>query len=926
MVLTEHGLKQSDIENTKLLGYTLISEYCRKEHKLGGVAIYCKDNLINNIEAIDITNHCQEKLLEAAMARITIKGKHLYLLGVYRPPGVNIQTSLDILSNILDHSKAHSKLFILTGDINIDHLKPNNPDSLMLDNELAMQNIRRLPLPPTRITPDTSTSIDCICTNIPEHDLSATILQTGLSDHTAQMCSLDFGKNDTNTQTLRRQMGRRNLDQLKSLLSIKNWDTVHNAEDAESAYNIFEGVLQTALDISCPQKKNISKFKSKPIHYYDQESAEIKAAYLRALNTFEKTGKAEDKEIMVNMKKMYDSKLRTLQQNANTHKIMTSDNKSKAVWDLIHTETHAKQLSKTCPKLKSGNTVIDNPVQVAEQLNIYFTQIAEVTVQQNNQRLGDRRPEEDLNLLNPSLIQPFHLTPTTWKEVSQVIHSLKNKSSCGIDEYSSKTVKHCTEELTQPLTSIINKSFSLGQFPTKLKVSKVYPKHKKGPKTDPKNYRPISLISTFSKIIEKIVLKRLTTHLKQYDLITDSQHGFQKGKSTLSAIISLVESIIDSVEEGQFVTALFLDYSKAFDCLGHDLISKKLTTLGVRGLENKWFVSYLKERSQVVEIQHTSSGLTSMFRSCPQPITRGVPQGSVLGPILFILLTNDFPVLIENDSTSCIMYADDTTLLLRNDSAEELYNKSVTSLQNATSYSILNDLAINPDKTIQVHFSKKKVVPASIPNITVANQTKFLGVTLDSGLTWTDHLNNISKKISTGIYVVKRIKGVGTQEAAKIAYYALIESHIRYGLIIWGTSVGNLKRVLVLQKKAVRTLANLEPLQSCQQAYQTLGILTVPALYIYEAILHVDKLHLQTHMDLHNYPTRHASKFTLPQHRTALYEKKPSYIGRKFKNLLPDYLRNLTGNRLKNPLREFLLKRPVYTIEEFLESANTRTT
>jgi len=539
-------------------------------------------------------------------------------------------------------------------------------DNQIFDNELATHNIRRLPLPPTRITADTSTSIDCICTNIPEQDISAVVLQTGLSDHTAQICSLDFYKNIANTQTLRRQMGRRNLDQLKSLLSIKNWDAVYKAEDAESAYNIFVGVLQTALDISCPQKKNKNKTKKKPIHYYDQESAEIKAAYLRALNTYETTGKALDRENMINIKKVYGNKLRTLQKYANTQKIMTSDNKSKAVWDIIHSETQAKQLSKTCPKLNVDDAVVDDPIQVAEELNTFFTQIAEVTLQQNKQPVNSRL-EEDPNFLNCPLVQPFDLIPTTWEEVSQVIHDLKNKSSSGLDEYSAKVVKHCAVELIPPLVSIINKSFSLGQFPSKLKVSKVYPKHKKGPKTDPKNYRPISLISTFSKIIEKIVLKRLMLHLTQQNLITDCQHGFQKGKSTVSAIISLVESIIDSIEEGQFVTALFLDYSKAFDCLGHDLISKKLAALGVTGLENRWFVSYLEGRSQVVEIQHTTSGVASTFRSSPQPITRGVPQGSVLGPILFILLTNDFPALIQNESTSCIMYADDTTLLLKND-------------------------------------------------------------------------------------------------------------------------------------------------------------------------------------------------------------------------------------------------------------------
>uniref|UniRef100_A0A1B6KWH1 Reverse transcriptase domain-containing protein n=2 Tax=Graphocephala atropunctata TaxID=36148 RepID=A0A1B6KWH1_9HEMI len=410
---------------------------------------------------------------------------------------------------------------------------------------------------------------------------------------------------------------------------------------------------------------------------------------------------------MINRKRIYDQKLRTLHRQANSKHIEESDNKTKALWSLINNERRGKQCKQECPKLNINNTTLHNPAEVAESFNTYFTQIADMTIQNQINTLAPGWTGENPNLLNIPMPQSFCMTPTTWTEVNQTIRSLKNKSSSGIDEFSSKSVKLCANELTRPLVAIINKSFVDGHFPSRLKVSKVYPKHKTGKKSDPQNYRPISLISTFAKIIEKLVLKRLMVYLKHHNLITVNQHGFQKEKSTISAIISLVESIIDSIEDEKYVTALFLDYSKAFDCLGHDLILKKLENLGVRGIENKWFSSYLRGRSQLVEVQHTESCITRSYTSAPKPIARGVPQGSVLGPVLFILLTNDFPTFIDSPSTDCIMYADDTTLLIKNDTADELSLNSLTSLQRAIKYSALNDLAINPKNTTQVHFSRK---------------------------------------------------------------------------------------------------------------------------------------------------------------------------------------------------------------------------
>ncbi len=561
--------------------------------------------------------------------------------------------------------------------------------------------------------------------------------------------------------------------------------------------------------------------------------------------------------------------------------------------------------------------------EMAEHFNIFFSKIAENTISQNRRITVD--PGTMLSGEEPPCPISLILTPTSCKEVKTIINSLKTKTSSGIDEFSSKMIKHCSQEIILPLVNIINKSLKEGKFPTTLKVSKVYPKHKKGPTKIAQNYRPISLISTFSKILEKIVLARLLIHLTQQKLLADNQHGFRKNKSTISAIVTLIESVLDQIENGKFTSAIFLDFSKAFDCLGHDLICSKLERLGIRNSALDWFKSYLEGRSQIVELQSTLNKVTTSFRSSKSELTRGVPQGSVLGPILFILLTNDLPKQIESKNSEVIMYADDTTILLENNIAQGLYYNSKLILNKAILYSKNNDLAINPLKTISLNFSKKKDIVSQVEDVTTETHTKFLGVILDNKLTWTEHINYLCKKISTGVYVVRRLNYIGGLSAAKTAYFALVESHLRYGLIVWGgTSVHNMSRILVLQKKAIRTLANLDPAdqQTCRPAFTNLGILTVVALYILETIKYVDEMNPPRNQDLHSYSTRHGSKYVLPIHRTTLWEKKPSYIGCKLKNHLPDHLRDLAGNKLHQELKKWLITRPFYTLKEFFEHAD----
>uniref|UniRef100_A0A1B6LVT8 Reverse transcriptase domain-containing protein n=1 Tax=Graphocephala atropunctata TaxID=36148 RepID=A0A1B6LVT8_9HEMI len=565
-------------------------------------------------------------------------------------------------------------------------------------------------------------------------------------------------------------------------------------------------------------------------------------------------------------------------------------------------------------ELKINGVKTQDPELIAHHLNVYFTHIADKILSNIQHRL--HHPSEDTEPTRQ--IQTMHLRPTNQHEVLQVVKSLKNKTSTGVDNISAKLLKSCKDQLVTPLVHIINQSFKEGIFPTNLKISKVYPKLKKGNHLDPQNYRPISLIPTFSKVFEKIMLYRLFHHLSFHNILTPKQHGFIGGKSTTSAITTLVEFLIDNLEAGNIPTAILLDMTKAFDCLDHAKLIKKMMTMGINGAAASWFKSYLTGRTQMVELKHTDKGVTRSLRSKLLPVTRGVPQGSVLGPILFILYTNDLPEYLDNYSKT-LMYADDTVLLLSDKLPEMLEMQSEVALNMALQYCHNNSLVINEVKTQQLVFGRKRDQVGRLPDIEASEEAKYLGITLDEKLTWTPHTDTLCRKLSSGLYVIRRIIGIVGTNAAKTAYHALFESHLRYGLGVWGySSATNLHRVLLSQKKAIRVIAELNIRDSCRQKFVELRILTVVCLYILEVTTHASMLQLERGFDRHSHNTRRAANYTLPTHHLSVFEEKPSYIGTKFLNFLPEEAKDEDVLKMRRRLTSWLLQRPFYTIEEFL--------
>lgn len=916
LILTEHGLKEEILKNIRIPGYSLAAHFSRTNYTKGGVAIYVEENIVHLTEPIPVSQYCQELICEIAMIKLTLNKKQLYITGIYRSPSGNLKQALSLISEMLEETKADNHPIMILGDINVDCLK-NDHANKQLNNVLISHNIERLNIPPTRITPNSSSSIDCICTNLHSKHIENKVFHTGLSDHTAQLCIAHLKNSSENTnhkKVLNRSFCQNNLNTFNSLLLEENWNEVLNAPTAEEAYNKFISIVTMAMEQACPLRKIRTKKKVKNKHFADNQARMLKENFLQILLKYEKSNNDQDKYDLTKAKKEYDMKLRALRQEASAQFIHNAENKTKALWKLINNERQDKTAGQQTFKLEIDGQLENNTNNIANYMNEFFTSIAEMTVRNNPRQL--KNPYPTVSTTDHDLQHFQYANP---KEIYNIIKNLKTKTSSAIDNISTKVLKHCKNSLTLPLTCIVNKSLSQGQFPSALKLAKVFPKHKTGSKTIVSNYRPISIIPTFSKILEKVVLRRLLDHCEEFNLLTTRQHGFIKGKSTTTALINLADFIIDSLEEGKLVTSLFLDLSKAFDCLGHDLILYKLEKLGIKGTAKMWFKSYLEDRRQVVEIKQTKDGVPEVTRSIPLPVNRGVPQGSILGPVLFVLFTNDMPKYLETFCTIS-MYADDTTLLLSGKKADDLDVTAYTALNMAYQYCHSNDLVVNPEKTSQLAFGRRCEEVPTIPEVERNTQVKYLGVVLDEGLTWSQHIDNLLSKLNSSLYVIKRTKSISNISTAKIAYYSLFEAHLRYGLVVWGgTSAGNLQRVLVLQKRAIRALAELGFRESCRDAFRTLKIMTVVNLYIKEIIMYADGQPLTQNRHLHDYNTRYGTRYHLPVHHLSQYEKKPSYMGMKLHNLLPEELRCLSSKRLKTALQDWLINNPFYTITEFIE-------
>ena len=385
-------------------------------------------------------------------------------------------------------------------------------------------------------------------------------------------------------------------------------------------------------------------------------------------------------------------------------------------------------------------------------------------------------------------------------------HHFKNafSATAGYDEIPMHILKLVINHVAHPLSNIINHSLVHGIFPDNLKTAKVCPLFKSGDKKVISNYRPISVLTSFSKIFETIVSNRLTSYLAKHNIINTSQFGFRKHHSTYMPLIEMYEKITLAMDKNEYSIGIFIDLAKAFDTINHDILIRKLAHYGIRGIALNWFISYLHNRSQYVYLDK--------YSSMRKQITIGVPQGSVLGPLLFIIYIND--IVVCSNLLKPLLFADDTNLFYSDKNIEHLRITVEEELDKLSTWFRINRLSLNVSKTNFILFGKKPV-PAhfeiTIDKLPIARVDciKFLGVLVDSRLSWSAHIDYIATKIAKSLGAINRIKTILPRKLLITLYYSMVYPYLNYCCIVWGGACPTiLSKLIILQKRAIRILSH----------------------------------------------------------------------------------------------------------------------
>ena len=507
----------------------------------------------------------------------------------------------------------------------------------------------------------------------------------------------------------------------------------------------------------------------------------------------------------------------------------------------------------------------------------------------------------------------FFLSPVDICEVIKVSKSLRSNASSGVDDISNKVVKRVINAIVLPLVHIFNLSFSSGKVPLKLKQSKVVPVFKNNDPAKFTNYRPISLLPCFSKILERLMYNRLYNFFIINKLLNNSQFGFRANHSCEHMLLQVQQKILDSFHCNKCIIGVFLDLSKAFDTMDHSILLCKLRQYGIRGIALEWFSDYLSNRTQYTHVNNTSSAICN--------VSIGVPQGSILGPLLFLVYINDLPK--SSDLLSFYQFADDTSIFYSSNNLADTVSVLNMELTKVSDWLKANKLSLNIAKTKCIYFEKKrnKLIKNSASNnyhsnssvnndnlniyidnnqVLQCSSTNFLGITIDKNLDWKEHISNILLKVNRNVGLISRMKYSVLKENLLTLYYSLIVPYLNYCNIIWATSANHseLVKLLKVQKKCLRIITNSHYQAPSKPIFYDLSLLNIFDINKLEIGTFMYKYHknvlpdpfrnyFQYNSQIHKHNTRSANKFHIWKVKNESEARSINHIGPLTWNSIP---------------------------------------
>ena len=480
-------------------------------------------------------------------------------------------------------------------------------------------------------------------------------------------------------------------------------------------------------------------------------------------------------------------------------KFLNASGDPKKTWQIINQLRGKQKRTMKAVFIIDNQRIIDRRV-IANEFNKYFVSLAcqlndKVQIQSGD--FGKFMPSSQANSM--------FLNECSEDEVNTIIRELQNGKSSDIPI---GVIKKTSKIISPILSPHFNYLMKVGKFPDELKLGKITPIYKKESDELLENYRPVSTLPIFGKIFEKIIYSRLYNYFVSKGILHDRQFGFRKQHSTSHALNYSIDKIKQSIEKGDHVLGIFIDLSKAFDTIDHKILINKLNHYGVRGNTLSLIESYLSNRKQCVSaLGEISEQLAVIF---------GVPQGSCLGPLLFLIYINDISNICK--SNELILFADDTNIFVNGKSKQEVYIEANMILKQLSIYTMLNKLHVNLEKSCFMYFTKTSsnddnendnIPPIMIgaTEIKRVSEIKFLGVVIDEKLSWDAHVKSLTKKLASCTGSINRIAASIPKTLYMNLYYTLFESYITYGITVWG-SIPNRKfnKLFNAQKKILRVL------------------------------------------------------------------------------------------------------------------------
>ena len=516
----------------------------------------------------------------------------------------------------------------------------------------------------------------------------------------------------------------------------------------------------------------------------------------------------------------------------------------------------------------------------------------------------------------------MYLKYTELFEILEEIKQISVKKAMGFDEIAPKIIKWAPELFAPILLVIFNKCIELGYYPSEMKVGQVAPVHKKGEQDEKNNYRPITVLTQFNQIFERLLSKRFLNFFEKHNIITKKQFGFLKKHCTEHAILDLKEFLIDRLDKKEITAVLFLDLQKAFDTVDHDILLQKLYHYGVRGKAHHLLKSYLSGRTQRTKIGNVFSQLAS--------ILWGVPQGSVLGPLLFLIYINDLPNASDLFSW---LFADDTALALSSDNIQDLEARFNCEVNKVHNWLLANRLSVHyMDKTqfmlIQAPNKRNRAITSSNfklfmghHEIEKTDNYKYLGISVDDKLNWKLQVEKLCSKLSSVCGVLSKVRHYLDRECLMLIYNSLFDSRLRYGILSWGTtSEQQLSKLRVLQNRAVRFITFSSFRTPAAPLYSSLKIIPLNEMLFLQKSVFMHSIHykslpyalsLYCNQPEHSYPTRYktSKNYVLPNSSSNRGQCSIKYTGPKAWIEVPTLLKDIAFRKpFSKQLKEHILK------------------